>query len=347
MFQNRRRSVPAGTGAPPSPPSSQTSNTWPSAMATPIPVPTITRLSTPSMPDHAKNEGMKLLKQAEALASMNFELSLRAVSSLANRLERDVQMLVLRTAEDQDFRRQNEDRMTQMMHEIHTIKAHMAPIQGIQSATQADVERLQQEMRESTLEWNRNLENARAKIDDISGRLRQAPRPVVVKNNDPVPHTPPTPRRETRSMRRAREQLTSSMQKQQSDYFLPVELLEQALTRNKGSPSSSNLESRINEAINSTKRWNREHKVTKMRDNQFISGYLKKQRQRDPGLEKILQQTIQKRASKAGKIKSSKAKNPQSVEELCRNLSWQDVIATATDVLVANKTQTLRALGQA
>ncbi|KAM0564178.1 hypothetical protein ACHAPJ_000387 [Fusarium lateritium] len=331
MGQHRRRSVPAGAGALPSPPSSQTSSSWSDAMATSIPVPTITRFSTPTMPDHAKNEEMKLLKQAEALASMNFELSLRAVSSLANRLERDVQMLVLRTAEDQEFRRKNEDRMTQMMHEVHTIKAHMAPMEGIQPATQADVERLQQEMRESTLEWHKQLEDARTKIDDISDRWRQVPEPVAVKNNDPVPNTPP--RRETRSMRRARVQLNSTTQKQQS------------------SSSSSNPELRINEAIGSTKRWNREHKVTKMRDNQFIAGYLKKQSHRDPELAKILQQTIQKRTLKAAKAKAKakagKATNPQTFEELCRNVSWQDVLATATDVLVINKGQTLRALGQA
>ncbi|KAJ4272014.1 hypothetical protein NW762_000724 [Fusarium torreyae] len=324
MVQHRRRSVPAGAVDLPSPPSSQTSNNWANAMATPISVPIITRLSTPKLPDHAKNEGVKFLRQAEALASMNFELSLRAVSSLANRLERDVQMLVLRTAEDQAFRRKNEDRMTQMMHEVHTIKAYMAPMKGIQPATQADVERLQQEMRESTLEWHKQLEDARTKIDDISDRWRQASQPGAVKNNDPVSNTPP--RRETRSMRRARR----------------------ALTWNKGYSPSSNPESRINEAIGSTKRWNREHKVTKMRDNQFIAGYLKKQSHRDPELAKILQQTIQKHTLKAAdRAKAGKARNPQSLEELCRNVSWQNVLASATDVLVTNKSQTLRALGQA
>ncbi|KAF5022931.1 hypothetical protein F66182_4997 [Fusarium sp. NRRL 66182] len=303
-------------GAPPSPSSSQISNNWPT---------TTTTASTP-----VPAEKMKLSKRAGALASMSLELRLRSVSSLANRLERDVQRLVLRTAEDQDFRRKNEERMTKIIHEVEAIKAYMAPINVKQLATQADIERLKQELSETNFHWKRLLEEARAKIDDISGRLSQVSEPVVVKSKDSVPicGTPPTPRRETRAMRRARVQLSSSVQKQQS------------------SPSSSSPESRINNAINSTKRWNREHKVTKMRDSQFIAGYLKKQGQRDPGLAKLLQRAIQKRIPRGGKAKSGKAKSPQKLEELCCNVSWQGVIDTATDIFVVNRTQTLRALAR-
>ncbi|KAM0341352.1 hypothetical protein ACHAPU_010095 [Fusarium lateritium] len=329
MIRNRRRSVPPGTGAPLSPPPSQNSRNWPTAITTPGILPTISRSPVPSLQDNAKDERTKILKQAEALASMNFELSLRAVSSLANRLEQDVRMLVLRTSDDQEFRRRNEERMTKMMQEIQAVKTHMVQFQGNEPATRADIVKLQQQINNTTLGWNKQLEDAKAKVDNISSRVHPDPDMIVVRAKEPEPDTPPTSGVETRAMRRARVQLDSSDQKQQ------------------GSPKSSDPESRITVAINSTKRWNREHKVTKMRDNQFILGYFKKQGQRDPELAKILQQGIQKRASKAYKAKSRKTRASQNLEELCRNVSWQDVIDTATEILVVNKSKTLRILKQA
>jgi hypothetical protein len=171
-----------------------------------------------SLQDYPKSNGTKVLKQAEALATMNFELNLRAVWTLANRLEQDVRMLVLRTADDQEFRRQNEERMTKMMQEVQVVKIHMAQFDGSQPATQADIEKLQQEMNSTTLGWNKQLEEARAKVDDISSRIQPDADTIVVKTNDPEPNTAPTSGVETRAMRRARAQLGSSDQKQQSGY---------------------------------------------------------------------------------------------------------------------------------
>ncbi|KIL95180.1 hypothetical protein FAVG1_02112 [Fusarium avenaceum] len=305
MIRNRRRSVPAGI-----------------ALVTSNALPQITRSPTTSFQDNPKSNGAKVLKQAEALAAMSFELNLRAVCALANRLEQDVRMLVSRTANDQEFRRQNEERMTKMMQEIQVVKIRMAQFDGSQPATQAGIEKLQQEVNNTTLGWNKQLDDARAKVDDISSRMQPDTDTIVVNTNDPEPNTPPTLGVETRAMRRARAQLGSS------------------------SPKCLDFESRINEAINSTKRWNREHKVTKMRDNQFITSYFKKQGQRDPELAEILQKTIQKRAPRAYKTRSRKTQTSQSLEELCRNIAWQDVIDTATEVLVVNRSQTLRTLGR-
>lgn len=149
---------------------------------------------------------------------MSFELNLRAVCALANRLEQDVRMLVLRTANDQEFRRQNEERMTKMMQEIQVVKIRMAQFDGSQPATQAGIEKLQQEMNNTTLGWNKQLDDARAKVDDISSRMQPDTDTIVVNTNDPEPNTPPTLGVETRAMRRARAQLGSSNQKQQSGH---------------------------------------------------------------------------------------------------------------------------------
>ncbi|ENH60878.1 hypothetical protein FOC1_g10015683 [Fusarium oxysporum f. sp. cubense race 1] len=259
---------------------------------------------------------------------MHFELNLHTVFSLASRLEKEVQQLVFRTADDQEFRRQNEERMTKMMIEVQTVKAYMARMgHNHEPATRADIERLQQAMSDTTMEWNNQLEDARTKIDEISGRMINVSRHAGVRGNEPQT-SPSLVGIETRAMRKAKTDIISSAHQQQT------------------SPSSSTLESRINDAINSTKRWNREHKTTKMRENQFIISYLKKQGQRDPVLAKVLLQAIRERASNT-KTRTSKAKKLPSLEETCRNTSWQDVIDSATEVLVVNKTQTLQFLKQA
>ncbi|KAH7270098.1 uncharacterized protein BKA55DRAFT_532711 [Fusarium redolens] len=329
MSQNRHRSVPKGTGAPLSPPSSQNSANWSPAMTASKTIPNVAYSPTQTTPNNPKSEENQLLKQAEALANMHFELSLHTVFSLASRLEKEVQQLVFRTADDQEFRRQNEERMTKMMIEVQAVKAHMARIgHNHEPATRADIERLQQAMSDTTMEWNTQLEDARTKIDEISGRMNNVPRHVGVKGNEIQTSPSLVPGIETRAMRKTKTDISSSVHKQQT------------------SPSSSTLESRINDAINSTKRWNREHKATKMRDNQFIISYLKKQGQRDAELAKVLLQAIRKRASKA-KTRTGKAKKLPGLEETCRKTSWQDVIDSATEVLVVNKTQTLQYLKQA
>ncbi|KAF9777258.1 hypothetical protein IL306_004470 [Fusarium sp. DS 682] len=329
MSQNRHRSAPKGNGAPLSPPSSQSSSNWSPAMTASRAIPNIACHSTQIIQSNPKSEENQLLKQAEALANMHFELNLHTLFSLANRLEKEVQQLVIRTADDQEFRRQNEDRMTKMMVEVQAVKAYMARMgENHEPATRADIERLQQAMSDTTMNWNIQLEDARAKIDEISGRMDNVPWPVVGKNTEPETSQSPESRMETRAMRKVKTDINSSVKKQQT------------------SPSSSTPESRINDAVNSTKRWNREHKITKMRDNQFIINYLKKQGQRDAELAKLLHQAIRKRASKE-KGRSDRAKKSLSLEETCRNISWQDVIDSATEVLVVNKPQTLQFLSQA
>ncbi|EWG37544.1 hypothetical protein FVEG_14782 [Fusarium verticillioides 7600] len=328
MSQNRHRSAPKGTGAPLSPPSSQSSANFASAFTASKPFPDVAYSSTQTTPNSPKSEENQLLKQAEALANMHFELNLHIVFSLASRLEKEVQQLVIRTADDQEFRRQNEERMTKMMIEIETVKAYMARIgHNREPATRADIERLQQAMSDTTMEWNNQLEDARTKIDEISGRMLDASRRAGVRGNE-APTSPSLLGIETRATRKAKTDIASGAHHQQPP------------------PSSSSLESRVNDAINSTKRWNREHKTTKMRENQFIITYLKKQGQRDPVIAKLLLQAIRERASNT-KTKTSRAKKLPSLEETCRNTSWQDVIDSATEVLVVNKTLTLQFLKQA
>lgn len=105
-------------------------------------------------------------------------------------------------------------------------------------------------------------------------------------------------------------------------------------------------EHRITEAINSTKRWNREHKAIKCSDPEFIVSYLMKQGRRDPGIAKVLQQAIQKRASRGIEVETGEAWRPRDLKELCQNVTWRDVIDAATEVLVTKRHRTVQLLRQ-
>lgn len=221
MSQNRHRSAPKGTGAPLSPPSSQSSANFASAFTASKPFPDVAYSSTQTTPNSPKSEENQLLKQAEALANMHFELNLHIVFSLASRLEKEVQQLVIRTADDQEFRRQNEERMTKMMIEIETVKAYMARIgHNREPATRADIERLQQAMSDTTMEWNNQLEDARTKIDEISGRMLDASRRAGVRGNE-APTSPSLLGIETRATRKAKTDIASGAHHQQRKSFWP------------------------------------------------------------------------------------------------------------------------------
>ncbi|RGP65683.1 hypothetical protein FLONG3_9186 [Fusarium longipes] len=318
--QPRRGPIKATT--PLSPPASQnTNNTAPGISR--IAPRSLFVTSAPKTTDHVDGEGARLLKQAEALATMSIEVNLRSLSTLAYSLQEDVRKLVHCTSDDQNFRRENEERMIKMMYEVQTVKAYMAPLQGLPPATRADIERVQQEMRETATIWHKQIESIEAKLDAISEGTNRPPKSTVVtKTADPEPITPGTTGRETRAIKRANIQLELSAQKQKtSSRLLTPEL-------------------RIKDAINSTKRWNREHKSTKSEDIYFIPSYFRKQRQRDAELAGILQRTLQKRVTDKVKARFG----VQGLEELSRHTSWEDVIDTATEVLVVNKTKTAKLL---
>ncbi|KAH7197341.1 uncharacterized protein B0J16DRAFT_17443 [Fusarium flagelliforme] len=311
--------------APPSPPASQNTNTTLATSSTRIAVPVSGPASAAT--SHADNEGSKLSKQADALARMSFQVNLNAVSKIAYALQDDVKKLVLQTADNHGYRRENEERMTRMMLEVQTIKQFMASLKDAPPAMQADIERTQEEMRKTVKDWHAKFDGIETQVEAISNAAKQPPKPVTTKAVNPGPFTPDTLGRETRSAKKARIEADVSAKEQQSS--------ELANSSNLSTP-----EGRIHEAINSTKRWNREHKVTKLKDNQYIVSYFRKQTQRDPQLASILQRTFQNRVVKNVEGEA----NPRGLEECSNYASWNDVTDTAAKVLIANEKKLIELL---
>ena len=88
---------------------------------------------------------------------------------------------------------------------------------------------------------------------------------------------------------------------------------------------------RIQEAISSTRRWNREHKVTEMSDAVFTTNYLKQQCKRDRDIAVFIQKNIQRRLRRR---QPSSRRRVKSLEEFCKDVAWNDVLETVEDVLI-------------
>ncbi|KAH7163204.1 hypothetical protein B0J13DRAFT_601749 [Dactylonectria estremocensis] len=313
MVQMRRRSVPPGIA-----PSYDESLTMGDLQAL------VTSSSSSALSPHTKN--VTLLNQADALARMTIELNLRAVCGLAERLEREVRKLVLRTEQDTEFRHNNEKRLTDMMCEIQSVKMHMAATMTGQVNLEGGFKKQQKETAKVMDGFRREVLELKGFMDGLSSQLDQFPNFDDINKDIVVPHT--SSRMETRAMRRASKQVAMQPPNQQNT-------------------ATANIKSRIQEAINSTRRWNRDHKVTPLSDLQFTVNYLNKQSQRDPSMAVLFQRSLQKRIRLRAALTSRKTlPQPRNLEELCRDVVWQDVIDMVQDVLVVNGHRSASLLGR-
>ncbi|RSL57262.1 hypothetical protein CEP54_008357 [Fusarium duplospermum] len=345
MALQRRHSVPVELLVSPEPSQSRSYPSLPQLSPDSAPGP-VSKLVKPS------NEFMV---KAEALASMNFELGLRHAHAHALRLEAQVHRIVAKNADDQDFRREHEARLTMVMREVKAVKLYMARFNDEPVVTQAEVDKLRQEMLKEMQDWRRELNDLRAKLDALKPELGIETRKIEKEPEvngppqgdlilslanppsvAPIPSLPsfPSPTRSLPAGQSALRMETRAMRR------------EKLVNRQQQFVLSSDHQRRITEAINSTKRWNREHKATQCSDPEFIGNYLMKQGRRDPGLAKVLQQAIQKRGFRAIKLGTGEPWRPHNLTELCHSVSWRDVIDAATEVLVTKRHRTVQVLNQ-
>ncbi|KAL2685311.1 hypothetical protein Neosp_006408 [[Neocosmospora] mangrovei] len=368
MNRHRRRSDPVvQLQLPDSPEPSQSQYCYPFLSSSPLSANRANQITRSTNKHEAK---------VQALMSMTFELSLRNLNVHAQRLESDVRRLVTKTDVDQNFRRENEATLAKYMRELEVFKLKLAEYGDKPSVTRADIDKLQQEMAQEAGKWKAEADDIRAQLDALRDQNQQfnAQRdrdllekinPLFEKikkmedsNQTPDAHVPSppsatrapparhsTPRMETRAMRREKLNVVV-LNRQQRKHLqsakapLPVANFDPEIS------PSSNHEYRITETINSTKRWNREHKATKCSDPEFVANYLMKQGRRDTGIAKLLQQAIQKRVFQRIKVETGEPWRPHDLTELCHRVTWREVIDAATEVLVTKRHRTVQLLGQ-
>ncbi|KOS16825.1 hypothetical protein ESCO_004752 [Escovopsis weberi] len=258
------------------------------------------------------SDSKHILAQADAIARMTIELNLRAVAAQADRLERELKALVECTARDRAFRDKHEQRLEDMWREMLAVKQRMGEFQA---RSAADVERCRAQTARAMDLLRGEAGRLRALVDDVGGAL---------------------------------DRLSAGDSSQGEEAGGDREA-DEALKR------------RVRETLSSTRRWNRDHKTTSLGDPAFVARYLKQQSKRDPRMAVLIQRALQKRIARrgggggadgnSGNGNSSNAGNssrrkarPQSLEQLCEDLVWKDVIETVEEVLVRAEAGVLRAL---
>ncbi|KAL6904430.1 hypothetical protein GGI43DRAFT_382099 [Trichoderma evansii] len=265
----------------------------------------------------------KLLASADALARMTIELNVRAMSAQTERLEKSLSALMMCTKEDKEFRKSHDTRLQSMVQEIQVVKQRMEEIQGPEwnSKSNNDLEQCKKDMDESIEQLRKEMGDLKGLVGDISSTLDKLP--TVAEAEALINRT----RAMNSGTKSSKIQTRLGAEKSRS-----------------GSKTAKTIKQRIEDTISSTRRWNRDHKSTKLRDAAFIANYLKQQSKRDPQMAVYIQKGIQRRVYHSGRPKTKT--RPMNLEQFCQILVWKDVLDTAEAVLVKNRGQTVKALGK-
>ncbi|UKZ66666.1 uncharacterized protein TrAtP1_007836 [Trichoderma atroviride] len=321
----RGRSVPARASPKESPPRSDNGyDNSKSITAAIIPSPSISPIPSNGSIITARPNS-KLLRNADALARMTIELNVRAMATQTARLEKNLSVLMLRTKEDKEFRNTHDARVQSLVQEIQAVKQRMEEIQGPEwnSKSNNDLEQCKKDMHEIIGELKKEMKeemsDLKGRVGNISSTLGKLP--TVAEAEALISHT-----RVTRSALKRKMQAKPDAEKSRSV------------------PTAKTIKQRIEDAISSTRRWNRDHKSTKLIDAAFIANYLKQQSKRDPQMAVYIQKAIQRHVYHSGRPRSKT--RPRNLEQFCQTLVWEDVLDTVKDVLVDNRVQTAKALGK-
>ncbi|PNP46628.1 hypothetical protein TGAMA5MH_01573 [Trichoderma gamsii] len=232
---------------------------------------------------------------------------------------------MLRTKEDKDFRNTHDARVQSLVQEIRAVKQRMEEIQGPEwnSKSNNDPEQCKKNMHEIIgelkKEMKKEMSDLKGRVGDISSTLDKLP--TLAEAEALISHT-----RVTRSALKGKIRAKPDTEK----------------SRSVPKAAANTIKQRIEDAISSTRRWNRDHKSTQLRDAAFIASYLKQQSKRDPQMAVYIQKAIQRHVYHSGRPRSKT--RPQNLEQFCQMLVWKDVLDTVKDVLVESRVQTVKAL---
>ena len=288
----------------------------------------------------------RALAHADALAKMTLELNMRSLGAQAQSLERDLQALVLRTSNDAEFRAQHERRLQELWREILAVKTHMSAVQESQEEAKMRSERCQRETSECIQGIRGEMEEYKGIVDSVYSLLDQLPASSEVMETESAYFMPPEPAGvETRGMLRARQMnapTTHTKPDSPSTHTVASKADPRAAkVAKKQSNPTKTPKARIQEALNSTRRWNRDHKNTALGEAAFATRYFKQQSKRDPPLAVLVQKGVLRRIRR--RLPGTRSR-PATLEDFCRDVTWQDIIETVEDVLVRDEEAAMRAL---
>lgn len=117
----------------------------------------------------------RLLAQAEALARMTLELNVRAVTAQADRLEESIKQLTIKTACDEEFRKQHEVRLQSLWQELVATREQVKNLEGHRTGIDSEVEKYRQEANCGIKVFRDEIEEMRGLVESVSSHLDQLP----------------------------------------------------------------------------------------------------------------------------------------------------------------------------
>ncbi|OAA82160.1 hypothetical protein LEL_01705 [Akanthomyces lecanii RCEF 1005] len=261
--------------------------------------------------------GSRLAAQADALAKMTLEMNLRSVSKQADRLERELRALVRSTAQDEAFRAQHESRLQDMWKEILAVKAHVARDDNRRDTKNLADEECRRETRRVMDQMRSEVAGVREMVSGLASTLAEMPSAEQMQ-------AALSQSSEGDAARDWQEDSGSKQQQQQ-----------------RRSSSSPSIQTRIQDAIKSTRRWNRDHKTTRLGEAIFCANYFRQQSKRDARMAVFLQRSVQRRVQARF---PGRPLRPHSLEDFCKVVQWTDIKAVVEELLLRNTTDVMDAL---
>ncbi|KAL7925092.1 hypothetical protein ACQKWADRAFT_310680 [Trichoderma austrokoningii] len=313
----RGRSVPPRASQRESPPGSDNGYDNSKSLITAIiPSPAISPIIT-------TRPKSKLVHNAEALARMTIELNVRTMATQTAGLEKALRALMMRRKEDKEFLDNNNARVQRMVQEMQVVKQRMEEIQspGWKGKGSNDLEQCKKDMHDIIGELKRDMKkemsDLKGRVGDLSDTLDKLP--TVEEAKALISRT---------RVARSTVKKSGKVKVKPDDRAVPPKTIKQ----------------RIEDAISSTRRWNHDHKITKLKDAAFIANYLKQQSKRDAQMAVYIQKAVQRHVYHSGRARSKT--RPKNLEQFCQMLVWKDVLDAVKDVLVDNRGQIARAFGK-
>lgn len=223
-----------------------------------------------------------------------------------------MQHLAARAGHDADFLRAHQQRLRDMWHEVVAVKLQADSLGVAHGDLRAQFVRCRCEMLDFRVRLHAEMQALRASVDDLGRQL------------DGLPSAADLDDEERRPRRYVRQPL-----------LVKAWLTTPEDSSGKADCSGKPPQQRIHEAIQSTRRWYRDHKTTGLSDAAFVANYLRQQSKRDPAMAVLLQKALQR----LGRRRS----RPRSLDDLCRDLAWSDVTDIVKAVLVRDTEAAARA----
>ncbi|KAG6000088.1 hypothetical protein E4U43_001697 [Claviceps pusilla] len=281
--------------------------------------------------------------QAEKLARMTLELKVHKLVGQINSLAADVVQLKTMTKDNDAFCRQHAGRMEKVCHETEAARALAESCMQLRDGDKVDV---QDYVRRQVRPVVKEVYGMKSVVEELRGKMALVP--TLAEANAVLAAV--------RVQREACEVARGDVSGEcQLGLFALDDMgggwgqeREEKMEQNcshadfggvtPGCARSKNQRARIEETIRSTRRWHMDHKTTTLTDAEFIAKYLRKQSRRDPGMAVYLQRAIWKRVKARDTAQdvtnTGPSRRPQSLEEFCKHVTWDDVKRAVEDVLV-------------